>query len=94
MATRLLLGSEAQAVLRNLHPLAKKALRAALRKLKQEWPSPRGLDVSELRSDPTTVPAFRLRVGDWRVVFRARGPDLEVVRVFHRREGYGWMERG
>lgn len=93
MSTRLYLGSEAQAALRTLHPQAKKSIRDSLRKLKERWPTPTGLDVTRLRSDPSTLPVFRLRVGDWRIVFRARGENLEVVRVFHRREGYGWMER-
>lgn len=31
---------------------------------------------------------YRLRVGDWRVVFRIRGDRLEVLRIGHRREVY------
>ena len=31
---------------------------------------------------------YRLRVGDWRVVFRISGERLEVLRVRHRREVY------
>ncbi len=34
-------------------------------------------------------PRYRLRIGDWRVVFRKRDPDaIELVRVRHRREAY------
>lgn len=93
MATRLLLGAEAQAILRNLPPATKARLRKALHELKATWPRPRKLDVAQLVLSAPQPPVFRLRVGDWRVVFRARGRDLEVVRVFHRREGYGWLER-
>lgn len=68
-------------------------MREALQELKATWPKPQGVDVAQLVLDAPGWPVFRLRVGDWRVVFRARGEDLEVVRVFHRREGYGWLER-
>jgi hypothetical protein len=34
-----------------------------------------------------------VRVGNWRIVFRAHGDRLEVIRIFHRREGYGWLDR-
>ena len=34
-------------------------------------------------------PLFRLRVGDWRFIYRTQGPDaIEVVRVRNRREAY------
>ncbi len=34
-------------------------------------------------------PRYRLRIGDWRVVFRKRGEDaIEMVRVRHRRDVY------
>ena len=34
-------------------------------------------------------PRYRLRIGDWRVVFRKSGDgDIEVVRVRNRREAY------
>lgn len=44
-------------------------------------------DVKQLHGfDP---PRFRLRIGDWRVVFRNRGQGaIEVVRVGHRGEVY------
>ncbi len=31
---------------------------------------------------------FRLRVGDWRVIFRVEGETMMVTRVAHRREVY------
>jgi mRNA-degrading endonuclease RelE of RelBE toxin-antitoxin system len=32
---------------------------------------------------------FRIRTGDWRVIFRVVTPRLVVVRIKHRREVYG-----
>jgi mRNA-degrading endonuclease RelE of RelBE toxin-antitoxin system len=44
-------------------------------------------DVKQLRGfDP---PLYRLRIGDWRVIFRKSGDEaIDVVRVRNRREAY------
>jgi mRNA interferase RelE/StbE len=34
-------------------------------------------------------PEYRLRVGDWRVLFELAGPVIRVWRVVHRSEAYG-----
>lgn len=79
----------APAILR-LPPQAKKAVRKALDQLAVDRFSP-GLDVRLLRSPGD--PKFRIRVGDYRVVFLVRERETRVLRVFHRSEGYGWLER-
>ena len=33
-------------------------------------------------------PALRLRVGDWRIIFRFRGDEIIVLAIGHRREAY------
>jgi mRNA interferase RelE/StbE len=33
-------------------------------------------------------PMYRLRIGDWRILFRRRGDAVEVVRVLNRSEAY------
>jgi mRNA-degrading endonuclease RelE of RelBE toxin-antitoxin system len=34
-------------------------------------------------------PTFRLRIGDWRLIYRRReGDAVEIIRVRHRREAY------
>lgn len=35
---------------------------------------------------------IRLRVGDYRVVFREDAFSIRVTQVFHRSRGYGWLE--
>jgi mRNA interferase RelE/StbE len=35
---------------------------------------------------------FRLRVGDYRVVYTIKVSQILVVRVFHRSSGYSWLE--
>lgn len=90
---RVLLGSGAQQALRSAPPEAKKKLKAALHRLKAEGPAAKSLDVRLLRQALGAAPVFRLKVGTWRIAFRLHGKDLQVVRVFPRRDGYGWLER-
>ncbi|MCK5291080.1 MAG: type II toxin-antitoxin system RelE/ParE family toxin [Thermoplasmata archaeon] len=35
---------------------------------------------------------FRLRVGDYRVVYTIEESEILVVRIFHRSSGYSWLE--
>lgn len=78
-------------VIARLPPAKKAALRKALDRLRTQGPDGGGLDIRQLHGPGQLV--FRLRVGDLRVAFRLVGKDIEVVRIFPRRDGYGWMER-
>jgi mRNA interferase RelE/StbE len=76
--------------LQRLPPGTKRRLKSALRALGQD---PSGisnrLDVKRLDAEPGQ-PIYRLRVGDWRIAFTI-DRDVVVLRIFHRREGYGWL---
>ena len=76
--------------IRRLPPGAKRAVRHALDQLAQDRFS-KGLDVRLLRSDGD--PKFRIRVGDDRIAFVVLERETRVLHVFHRSEGYGWLER-
>ncbi|MEK6975237.1 MAG: type II toxin-antitoxin system RelE/ParE family toxin [Candidatus Thermoplasmatota archaeon] len=90
MKIRVRLGTQAQDALRRAPPGPKKHLRQALEALGS---APRGLDTRELRQVGPGPAVYRMKVGSWRIAFRWVGKDIEVVRIFHRRDGYGWMER-
>lgn len=79
--------------LRSMPPGPRKRMREALRLLADD-PSghENGLDVKRLRT-PGDPPAFRLRVGAWRAVWLLQPDHLDVLRIFHRSEGYSWLER-
>lgn len=79
---------------RHLPPGAKRDVKAALRALSQD-PSGHesGLDVMSLDVDLSDEIVWRLRVGDWRVIFFAEARFVRIARVFHRSEGYEWLDR-
>ena len=83
MALSIIWSPEARADVRAIdRETAMTLLRAIGRYLKTE-----AGDVKQLKSfDP---PLFRLRIGDWRAVYRRReGDAIEIVRVRHRRDAY------
>ncbi len=47
------------------------------------------LDFKRLDASPG-IAIFRVRVGDWRIAYTI-DEDVVVLRVFHRRDGYGWL---
>ncbi|MCI4326559.1 MAG: type II toxin-antitoxin system RelE/ParE family toxin [Thermoplasmata archaeon] len=48
-------------------------------------------DVKRLKGTRGREDLFRLRVGDYRVLFaRSRG-EIRVTRILHRSEGYDWL---
>jgi mRNA-degrading endonuclease RelE of RelBE toxin-antitoxin system len=83
---------EAAAAIATLGPAAKREVRAAIDRLAED-PRPRGLDWKRLETAQTNGPVFRLRIGDYRVVYVVEGGHTRIMRVFHRREGYDWMHR-
>jgi mRNA interferase RelE/StbE len=80
--------------LSQMAPSPKRRMKDALRKLADD-PTGRTvqLDVKELDVSEALPRLYRLRVGDWRAVFAVGPREIIVVRIFHRRDGYGWMER-
>ncbi len=76
--------------IRRLPPAPKQAIRRALDQLALDRFSP-GLDVRLLRGPGD--PKFRIRVGDHRIAFVVLERETRVLHVFHRSEGYGWLER-
>ncbi|HLF17106.1 MAG TPA: type II toxin-antitoxin system RelE/ParE family toxin [Candidatus Thermoplasmatota archaeon] len=82
----------AAAPLRAMAPETRKAIRSALRKLAAD-PSGRTVDLDvkalDLGDGP---PVHRLRVGEWRAAFIVGKELIRVLRVFHRSDGYDWVD--
>jgi len=70
--------------LRDLRKLPKEVARRALAKIDSLRDDLKG-DVKRLKG---TDPGYRLRVGDYRVLFDLEGAQIIVRRIRHRREAY------
>lgn len=87
---RVRFGSQARTEFRSLPPGPKAQLREALALLERNGLAA-AIDLRRLSVDGGP-PVYRIRIGDWRIVFVLE-EDARVVRVFPRREGYAWLER-
>lgn len=77
--------------LQSFPPGPRAALREALNLLrKHDGDRPPGLDVKRLQG---ATPHFRVKVGAYRIVYARHQKAHRVLKVFHRSEGYGWLER-
>lgn len=81
---------DAADILSRLPPQTKQAIRAALGALARR--GPRHPDVRALASPPGQPQVYRLRVGDYRAAFQVDGHTLRVIRIFHRSQGYAWLD--
>jgi mRNA-degrading endonuclease RelE of RelBE toxin-antitoxin system len=77
--------------IRTLAPRPRKEIRAALRLIAEDPRHPK-LDLKLLRVKGARR-VFRIRVGDYRIVFTPRPGHTFVLRIIHRSEGYDWLER-
>ncbi len=66
-----------------LQPTIKARVLAVFERL-QKWPDVSG--AKPMRKE--WAGHFRIRVGDWRIIFRLVSPDVIVVRIQHRRDVY------
>ena len=81
---RIMVGEEAFAAIEALHEPIHRRILGALERL-EDWPNVSG--AKPLRGE--FKGCFRIRCGDWRVVFRPRGEDsIYVLRVDNRRDVY------
>jgi mRNA-degrading endonuclease RelE of RelBE toxin-antitoxin system len=80
--------------LRSLAPETKRRIKRAILALPDDpVGEQRRFDIKRLIGHADDRPIYRLRVGEWRVIYRIHESRIEIVRVFPRSEGYGWMER-
>lgn len=85
--------TRAAAVLRASDPSVRRRLKAALKALADDPSGQAGrLDVKRLDTDEAGPVMHRLRVGDWRIAFTVEKGALVVLRVFHRSDGYAWLD--
>ncbi len=83
---------EVQPYLQSLAPAPRRRIRKAIRLLSDN-PRPRGLNIKILETDSSGAKFYRIRIGDHRIVYSVHGAVVYVHRVFHREDGYGWLER-
>ncbi len=73
---------------------AKRRVKLALAELaKSEKPGGPNVLIKRLDAPGSGEAIFRLKIGDYRAVYVIRGPEIRVLRVFDRDDGYAWAKR-
>ena len=80
---KVFLTPEAQADSEHLPPMIQARVQVVLERL-LEWPNVSGAKPLQYQWKGH----FRIRTGDWRVIFKEVRPNLLVVRIKHRRDVY------
>lgn len=83
MAVRVLIMPSAERDLRDLDKVAAQRVAQKLRAIEAE-----GRVVGDVKRLTGQPPRFRLRVGDYRVLFTVGEDTIKVYRIVHRREAY------
>lgn len=84
MSMRVAIGEDAFAAIEELHEPMHRRVLGALERL-QDWPTVSG--AKPLRGELKRC--FRIRCGDWRIIFRPRSDDsIYVLRIDNRRDVY------
>lgn len=87
MGPVVLLSEPANRVYSRLPTKVRERIRASLRDFAD---TERG-DVKRLKGTRGREDLYRLRVGDYRVVFARSRTEIRVTRILHRSEGYDWL---
>lgn len=63
-----------------------------LKKLKKEpWKTRAKLDVKKLKTTRNTK-LYRLRVGEYRVIYAVQNDEVKVTEIIHRSKGYKFLD--
>jgi mRNA-degrading endonuclease RelE of RelBE toxin-antitoxin system len=88
MPKAVLLSTPARKQFESLDGSVKDRIRKALGKLSEAGAG----DIKRLRGVRGRETLLRLRVGDYRVVYRDDPDAIRITQIFHRGKGYDWLE--
>lgn len=88
MPKDVLLSTPARKQFESLDGSVKDRVRKALRKLAGSSSG----DIKKLKGVKGRETLLRLRVGDYRIVYRDDPDAFRIVQIFHRGKGYDWLE--
>jgi mRNA interferase RelE/StbE len=88
MPKEVLLSTPAQKAFNALDGSTKERVRKSLRRLADTGAG----DIKRLKGVKGREILLRLRVGDYRIVFRDDPDAIRVTQIFHRGKGYDWLD--
>lgn len=89
MRKDVLLSTRAQREYKKLSKDVKKRIKKALYFLATES---KRLDIKKLKGVDNREDLYRLRVGDYRIVYKSERAAIKVLRIQHRSKAYDWLD--
>ena len=91
MEYKILLSKTALSQLNALDSKLQTRIKDAIRLLKENpFLARPGADIKKLKSldDPKL---YRLRIGDYRIIYFIINDEIKITEIFHRKKGYKWL---
>ena len=89
---KVLLSRTALKELKALEDTTQKRMKKSLRKLEEDpFKSRSGADIKKLIGTQNPV-LYRLRVGNYRLIYAVMEKEVKVTEIIHRRKGYSFLE--
>ena len=88
----ILLSKTAEKELNSLEKTVQERIRSALRELESDPSQARPkADIKKLHK-MSKHEFYRLRVGNYRIVYFVENPSAKIIKIFTRSKGYEWLE--
>lgn len=92
MSFKIRLHPDAVKFLVNLNPEAKERLKAGIKGLETDpFKSRSHADIKKLKGTKKREALYRLRIGDYRVIYTVEGDTIFVLEIIPRERGYDWL---
>ncbi|MFA5771812.1 MAG: type II toxin-antitoxin system RelE/ParE family toxin [Thermoplasmata archaeon] len=89
MKKEILLSSRAQKDFEKLHTIVKERIRTALFALAA---GAEHSDIKKLKGVSGREDLYRLRVGEYRIIYYSESDSIKIIRIEHRSKAYEWLE--
>lgn len=89
MKKEILLSSRAQNDFEKLHTSVKERIRTALFTLAA---GTEHSDIKKLKGVSGREDIYRLRVGEYRIIYYSESSSIKIIRIEHRSKAYEWLE--
>ncbi len=92
MKYKLLISENAKAFFYSLEEKVQKRIKIAFSKLKENpYQKRSGVDIKKLEGS-FNPKLFRLRIGDYRLVYSIVEKEIRITNIIHRNKGYKWLK--
>lgn len=92
MSLKVAISESARKEFLHLMPEIQRRMKKAFDELSEDpYENRSGADIKKLRGGGE-IPFYRIRVGDYRIVYAIVENEVRITAIINRKKGYGWLE--